>query len=231
MNKTGKIIRIVVIILLGMTAAMNLLGGVGTSCAAFSSNVGYRLAFKELMDYRWLYQLLVVTTTLIGIAGIWGFMQLVRGGPKVYRNVLIILVVGCILAGVHYFASMALRGKAAPANVKFYINILTLVVFLFLKLPGLREKVNFNTPGGKNETSAAAGMAAIIAGTLTLTVFHWAGPSHTFFQENWTYVFYTPLVLVGASLTLWGIGTLGRVVYQILSQETVVPELQPAKSL
>ncbi len=225
MNKTGKIIRIVAIILLGMTAAMNLLGGIGTSCAAFSNNVGYRLAFKELLDYRWLYQALVVTTVLIGLAGIWGLVKLVRGGPKVYRDALIILVIGCALGGVHYFASMALRGKATPANVKFYINILTLIVFLIFLVPGIRDKVNFTSAGGKNETSSAAGIAAIMAGALTLTVFNWAGPSHTFFQENWTYVFYAPLVAVGTALALWGSSLIGRVVLDILSQEVRIPEL------
>lgn len=227
MNKTGKILRIVAIILFGMAVAMNLLGGIGTSCAAFSDNVGYRMAFKELMDYRWLYQILVVTTTLLGLAGIWGLVKLVRGGPKVYRDVLIILAIGCILGGVHYFASMALRGKAAPANVKFYINIFALVVFLLLKAPGIRELVNFTSPGGKNETNSAAGLAAVIAGALTLTVFHWAGPSHTFYQENWTYVFYVPLVTVGTALILWGLARIGRVIMDILSQEVKVPELAP----
>ena len=47
-----KALRVIAIILLGMTAAMNLLGGAGTYCAAFSSNVGYRMAFKAIMDYR-----------------------------------------------------------------------------------------------------------------------------------------------------------------------------------
>jgi hypothetical protein len=229
MDKTGKILRIVAIILFGMAVAMNLLGGIGTSCAAFSNNVGYRMAFKELMDYRWLYQILVVTTTLLGLAGIWGLVQLVRGGPKVFRDALIILVIGCVLGGVHYFASMALRGKAAPANVKFYINIFTLIVFLILLAPGIRNKVNFTGPGGKNETNSAAGIAAIIAGALTLTVFHWAGPSHTFFQENWTYVFYVPLVTAGTALILWGIGRIGRVILDILSQEISVSKLEPSE--
>ena len=49
-----KALRIIAILLLGMTAAMNLLGGAGTFCAAFSNNVGYRMAFKEIMDYRWI---------------------------------------------------------------------------------------------------------------------------------------------------------------------------------
>ena len=228
MDKTGKIIRILAIIFLGMTAAMNLLGGIGTTCAAFSDNVGYRMAFKELMDYRWLYQILVVTTILVGLAGIWGLIRLVRGSPNVYRDILIILVVGCILAGVHYYASMTLRGKAAPANVKFYINILTLIVFLVFKLPGLREKVNFSSPGGKNETDTAGGITAIMAGTLMLTVFHWAGPSHTYFQQNWTYVFYVPLVVVGTALTLWGVLLIGRAVRDSLTPPVKVARLKTA---
>ena len=228
MDKTGKIIRIIAIIFLGMTAAMNLLGGIGTTCAAFSDNVGYRMAFKELMDYRWLYQILVVTTILVGLAGIWGLIRLVRGSPNVYRDILIILVVGCILAGIHYYASMTLRGKAAPANVKFYINILTLIVFLVFKLPGLREKVNFSSPGGKNETDTAGGITAIMAGTLMLTVFHWAGPSHTYFQQNWTYVFYVPLVVVGIALTLWGVLLIGRAVRDSLTPQVKVARLKAA---
>ena len=228
MDKTGKIIRILAIIFLGMTAAMNLLGGIGTTCAAFSDNVGYRMAFKELMDYRWLYQILVVTTILVGLAGIWGLIRLVRGSPNVYRDILIILVVGCILGGIHYYASMTLRGKAAPANVKFYINILTLIVFLVFKLPGLREKVNFSSPGGKNETDTAGGITAIMAGTLMLTVFHWAGPSHTYFQQNWTYVFYVPLVVVGTALTLWGVLLIGRAVRDSLNPQVKVARLKTA---
>ena len=228
MDKTGKILRIIAIIFLGMTAAMNLLGGIGTTCAAFSDNVGYRMAFKELMDYRWLYQILVVTTILIGLAGIWGLIRLVRGSPKVYRDVLIILLVGCILAGIHYYASMTLRGKAAPANVKFYINILTLILFLVFRLPGIWAKVNFSSPGGKNETNTAGGITAIMAGMLMLTVFHWAGPSHTYFQQNWTYVFYVPLVVAGTALTLWGILLIGRAVRDSLTPQVKVARLKTA---
>jgi hypothetical protein len=228
-NKTGKIIRIVAIILMGMTAAMNLLGGIGTTCAAFSNNVGYRMAFIELKDYRWLYQIFVVTTIIIGLAGIWATVKLVRGGSNVYRDVLIILVIGTIVAGIHYFTSMALRGKAAPANVKFYLNIFTLIVFLVFRIPSIWKNLDFNSPGGKNETNSGAGLAAIMIGTLTLTIFSWAGPSHTFFTENWTYVLQVPLTLVGIGLLLMGIGLLGRTVVKILSQEIPVVDYQPSE--
>lgn len=225
MSKTGKIFRIVAIIVFGLTTAMNLLGGIGTSCVAFSSNVGYRMAFKELMDFRWLYQALVITTILLGIAGIWGLVRLIRGGGKVYRDALILLIIGTILGGIHYFASMALRGEAAPANVKFYINLFTLILFLVNKLPGVREHIDFNKAGGKSETKAAAGTAALIAGILCLTVFQWAGPSHTVFEVNWTYVFYLPLVTAGMCLTAGGIGLIVRAISESTSGALTTAEM------
>jgi hypothetical protein len=221
MDKTGKAYRITAIIFMGMTAAMNVLGGAGTSCAAFSNNVGYRLAFKELLDYRWLYQGLVVTTILIGIAGVWATVKLVQGGPNVYRNVLIILVIGVVLSGIQYYASMSLRGKAAPANVKFYINAFTFLLFLLFLVPGIKEKVDFSTPISKAEKAASAGAAAFITGIITLTVFTWAGPTHTFFGENWVYVFYWPIIVSGGVLTIGGMGALIWAARQIIRLDSV----------
>jgi len=230
MTKSGKAWRITAIIFMGLTAAMNLLGGSGTSCAAFSNNVGYRMAFKAIMDYRWLYQALVVTTVIIGLVGIWATIKLVRGGPAVYKNALIILVIGSILGGVHYFASMTLRGAAAPANVKFYLNLFTLLIFLLLKVPGIRENVDFSTPGNdKAEAVSAAGMAAIVAGIVILTVFNWAAPSHTFNGENWVYVFYTPLMVSGVMLVSSGLGALLWAAREVFNQEVVQTNLELSK--
>lgn len=226
MKTSEKNLRIIAIILMGFTAAMNILGGIGTTCAAFSNKVEYKMAFKELLDYRWLYQGLVVTTILIGIAGIWALIQLVRGGPTVLRDALIVLVIGTVLGGVHYFASMALRGKAAPANVKFYINIFTLIVFFLFKAPGLREKVDFSKAGGKDETNAAAGMSAIIVGLAMLTIFNWAGPSHTFFGENWIYVLEMPLVVMGIVLTFGGLVAVFRILYSFISHGFIPARLK-----
>lgn len=225
MDTSGKILRIFAIILFGLTTAMNLLGGVGTSCVAFSSNVGYRMAFKDLMDYRWLYQVLVITTILLSAAGIWEMVQLIRGGSKVYRNALTLLIIGTLLGGVHYFSSLALRGEAAPANIKFYINLFTLIIFLLFKLPGIREHVNFNKTGGKSERQAAAGTAALFAGLLCLTVFHWAAPSHIISQENLTYVLYIPLVTTGIILILGGISLVGKALLEAISDRSEVSRL------
>ena len=56
-------------------------------------------------------------------------------------------------------------------------------------------------------------------GGLILTVFGWAGPTHTFGGENWVYVFYTPLMISGIGLTLGGLAALGWVVKEYLSRE------------
>lgn len=220
MDKTGKALRVTAIVFMGLTAAMNVLGGAGTSCVAFSSNVGYRLAFKELMDYRWVYQGLVVATVLLGLVGIWVTVRLIRGGKDVYRNALIVLVVGAVLGGVHYFTSMALRGKAAPANVKFYTNLFTLVIFLLLQVPGIREKVDFSASHDKAAKASAAGMAAILAGTSILTVFSWAGPSHSVTGENWVNVFYAPLMVSSTLLILGGTASLLWALKQVFTQES-----------
>lgn len=230
MTKTGKILRILAIILFGLTTAMNLLGGIGTSCVAFSSNVGYRMAFKELMDYRWLYQVLVVTTILLGIAGVWALIRLIRGGRQVERDAVILLIIGSVLGGVHYFASLALRGEAAPANVKFYINLFALIVFLVFKLPGICKQVDFKTPGGKSTTKAAAGTAAMFAGMLCLTVFQWAAPSHTILEQNLTFVIYVPLVTTGLTLVLGGIGLIVKAILELPAVEPAIVEMEAAGS-
>ena len=219
-----KALRVLAIILLGMTAAMNLLGGAGTFCAAFSNDVGYRMAFKAIMDYRWLYQGLVVTTILIGLLGIWATVRLVRGGPSVYKFALYVLIIGTVLGGIQFTSSMVLRGKATPANVKFYVNAITLLYFLLLSAPGIRDKVNFSAKGNdSSEKTTAGGMAAILAGTVILTVFSWAGPSHTFYGENWVYVFFTPLVVIGTVLILGGIAAHLWVARAELQQDVTQP--------
>lgn len=204
MNWTIKALRILAMIMMGLTAAMNLLGGAGTFCAAFSSNVEYQTALQELMDYRWIYQILVVTTILVGLAGIWALIQLIRGTSKAYRFSMIVLGIGVFLGGTQFFTSLALRGKAVPANIKFYTNLVTLLVFLVFQIPGIKDKAGFSKPSDRTEKRSAAGAASILAGLTSLTIFGWAGPSHTYFGENWVFVFEMPLLVLGTALILGG---------------------------
>jgi hypothetical protein len=219
-----KTLKVLAIILLGMTAAMNLLGGAGTFCAAFSNNVGYRMAFKAIMDYRWIYQIVMVTTILTGIAGVMALVNLIKGKPGVYRFTMNVLIIGTLLGGTQFFASMILRGKATPANVKFFTNLATLVFFLILRLPGIKDKVDFSQPSDKSEMNSAGGLVAFLAGITTLTIFAWAGPSHTFFGENWVFVFEWPLVVIGTVLIVGGFLTVLREILNHLSQQTTTQE-------
>ena len=226
MNGTVKFLRVIGIILLGMTAGINLLGGAGTYCAAFSSNVGYRMAFKAIMDYRWIYQIVMVLTIPTGIAGIWALVKLIRGKSDAFRVTLIILVIGTILGGTQFITSMVLRGTATPANVKFFTNLATLVYFLILQIPSIKKMFDDAGPADKSEMNAAGGLTAFIAGIITLTVFLWAAPSHTFFGENWVYVFETPLIVIGTALVIGGFAVVAREVLRQFSHKAETREIR-----
>ena len=201
-GSSGKIMRVVAIIFMGLTGAMNLLGGIGTVCAAFLTK-----QFPPMwvfLDYQWLYQSLMIVTILIGLAGVWATIRLAKGGETVLRNALILLVVGTVVAAIQYYASLTIRGKAAPANVKFYTNIFTLLYFLFLRLPGIRERVNFGPSEKDGVGQTAAGLTAIIVGLVVLTTSLWVGGSHVYEGANWTFVLTE--FLTASGLVLMGMG-------------------------
>ncbi len=223
-EKTGRILRTVAIVFLGLTAAMNILGGVGTTCAAFGFTREYRIAFADLYDYKWLYQILVVTTILIGLAGAWATIALAQSKRKAFRNALIVLIIGSILAAVQYIASQALRGEAAPANVKFFVNAATLVLFLVIRVPSIWQHVDFSAPESRIDGATAGGLAAIVAGIIVMTVPTWAGPSHTYFGENWVNVLLGPVTLSGLTLTVVGLLVLVRQIIRAIRSSGMLLE-------
>lgn len=212
-DKQARILRIAAIVLMGLTAAMNLVGGIGTVCAAFLTRDFPPL--WDLLDYQWLYQPLMIVTILIGIVGAWVTFVLFRGKERAYRNALIILGVGTVVGAVHFGASLAIRGTATPANVKFFINLGALVFFLGFRLPGVRERVDFSQPGDKTDMTAAGGFTAIIVGITLLTIMFWAGPSHAYEGMNWIARLQTPLNIIGVILTVGGIVALAKAVTKI----------------
>ncbi len=202
--KSARILWIVAVVAMGMTAAMNLFGGIGTVCAAFlTENFPPMLV---LMDHQWLYQRMMLITIGIGIAGASATFALFRGGANAYRNALIVLVVGTVMGELHARASLELRGKMVPANIKFYINMFTLILFLIMGLPSLKNKVTFARPRGKTEAAAAGGLASLIVGAMMLSLPLWVGSSHTFEGTDWTEVLQPGLSLVGLAFTAGGLG-------------------------
>ena len=226
-NTSGRIIRIFAIVFMAMTAAMNVLGGAGTSCAAFfTKNYPPYWVLIKPVDYRWLWQSFVVLTLAIGIAGIAVTIGLIRGGKHAYRNALIVLVIGTILTGIHYIASLTVIGKAAPANVVFFINLITLIIFLLLLIPGLRERVNFTKAGKDVDKTTGGGLAAMVSGIVILSTSMWVGESHIYLGSNWVDVLAVPIRFFGTLLVLSGIALLTKAAWSSQKQEVPKAEVQ-----
>lgn len=228
-DRTGKALRTVGLIFFGLTTAMNLLGGIGTTCAAFLTRdyPPFWALIKE--DMQWLYQGLVITTVLIGLVGIWVTIQLARGKKNAFRNALSVLVIGTILAGIQFYYSLQLFGKATPANVKFFSNVVTLILFLIYLFPGIRERVSFSKNNGGTDKNMAGGLAAIVVGILLLTTPVWAGPSHSFQGVNWVNLLQTELNISGILLTGVGVALLMRVIIGVFRQEYALANLKLPK--
>jgi FtsH-binding integral membrane protein len=223
-SKQNKGLRTAAVVLMGLTAAMNLLGGIGTVCAAFlTKNFPPMWVF---FDYQLRYQILMIVTIIIGIICVWATMGLVRGGKDAYRNAVILLLVGSIVAGYQFYSSLQIRGAATPANVKFFTNFITLLVFLALKLPGVSERVDFSKPGGEIESATSGGLTAIVAGSIILTTPIWVGASHIFEGENWVDLLQTSLIVIGTTLTLGGLARIFWIVLDSLRRrrELALPE-------
>jgi hypothetical protein len=204
--KTGRILRVVAIVLLGLTAVMTLLGGAGTTCAAFNAE-GFE-SMVDLIPYQWLYQILVVTTIAASAVGFWAIHALLRGKRKAYPGALGFLVAGLVLGGIQMIASYSLRGKTAPTNVRVYLTAFTLLLFFLFKLPGIRDKINLSDNRGDPITPA--GLTLFLGGVLTLTTSMWAGPTHMLHGANLVHVLQGPLTIAGSAMTLGGIALLVR---------------------
>ena len=74
--------------------------------------------------------------------------------------------------------------------------------------------------------NSAGGLVAFLAGITTLTIFSWAGPSHTFFGENWVFVFEWPLVVIGTVLIIGGFVVVLREVLQQLAKQSKTSEIK-----
>ncbi len=205
----GKILRIVAIILMTLTAAFTILGGVGTSCVAFApDNPGWAEMGGKLAPYQWLYILFVLVTVAFGVLGARAVVQLIRGRANAYRDALIALVGGAVVGIIHILVSRSLRGSSMPVDMVVYTTILTLVYFLILRIPALWQQVGLDQPASANTAGTTGGLAAILAGVLALTVHLWAGPTHTWNGVNWADAWRPTLTVTGWGLVLLGIGLL-----------------------
>jgi hypothetical protein len=205
----GKILRVVAIILLGLTAAFNLMGGAGSSCIALAAeNFGEKWA--AIIPYKWLYQLLIVATLAATIYGITALIRLIRGRKGSYNLTILSLVLVIIPTIIQIIASRSLRGASQPNDMRLYFTIFTLIVLLILRIPAIFQQTGFEREAKGGAGSAAGGLAAISMGLLALSVQFWAGPTHTWSGINYADVWHVQIAVIGWLLTAGGIFLLGR---------------------
>lgn len=205
-TKLSLLIRIVAIVFLSLTAAMTLLGGIGTTCVAFfAENFGPRMA--ALIPVKPIFQALVFISLVAGIYGVISIVRLAKGRPKAYQQVLRFLVVGLAASAVQFYYSLTLRGSTAPNNMRLYLTGITLLILLLFRLPGIWQRSGFDAAGSeKGKMGSAGGPALIVCGLLTLTTPAWAYPTHLINGSNTANVLFWPLLVGGAVLVLMGGG-------------------------
>jgi len=205
-TKWGKALRVVAIVLMACAAVFMLLGGIGTTCVAWGAEK--YPPFRGLVPYKWLYQASSIITIAAAILGLWATLGLVRGKRWAYGLALLTLVIGLIFSGAQMYVSEVVRGNSAPNNMRVYFTAFTLLVMLLLRIPPIWNKIGLVRPGRGGAAGPAGGLAAIVAGTLLLSVPMWAGPTHTIDGYNLVFVLQWPLLIGGVALTMLGLALL-----------------------
>jgi hypothetical protein len=204
----AKTLRIIGIVLMSLTAAFTLLGGAGTTCVALNPT-GFGGKFSGIAPFQWLYILFVLVTVAIGVMGVRAVVILSQGKRNAYSFALITLIAGAAVGFLHVFVSRALRGGSLPVDMVVYTTVLTLIVFLLFRLPGVWQGVNFEKPAGEPPAGGKAAAAAMIAtGVLTVTVQFLMAPTHTISGINYADVWHAALSIIGGGLILTGVGML-----------------------
>jgi hypothetical protein len=197
----AKALRFTGIVMMALTAAFTLLGGVGTTCAAlFPTNWD---SMAPLAPYQWLYVLFVLTGIAIGIAGIRATVLLIKGAPKAYRDALYALVAGIAIGGIHIFVSRALRGNSMPVDAVVYTTVLSLIIFLLFRIPAIWKGVDFTRANSAGNRTGGA--AAIVVGIFTFFIQYFMAPTHTWNGINYADAFHVSMSITGIVLMLGGL--------------------------
>lgn len=137
----GKILRFIGIVLMALTGGFTLLGGIGTTCAALFPTKWESMA--PLARFQWLYILFMLAGVAIGVWGVRAAIRLVRGTSDSYTMSLKALITGVVVGSFHIFVSRLLRGKSMPVDAVVYMTVLTLIIFLLLRIPFIWQGANY----------------------------------------------------------------------------------------
>lgn len=224
----AKFLLFIGIALMGLTAAFTLLGGAGTTCVAINPT-GFGESMAPLAKFQWLYVLFVLAGVAIGVWGIRATIKLVRGTSDSYLTSIKALVAGAAVGGLHIYVSRLLRGKSMPVDAVVYTTILTLVVFLIFRIPGIWRGVNFDKGFNNGNTGGlAASITLILVGVSVLALPFMMTETHTFVAGgiNWAATWSLPLNLIGFLLIVDGLGWLTLLLWP--NRRSASAELLPA---
>ncbi|MFN2112620.1 MAG: hypothetical protein ACK2TT_05850 [Anaerolineales bacterium] len=202
-----KFLRLIGILMMGITAAVTLLGGVGTTCVALNPT-NYE-SMKAIASLQWLYILYVLIGVALGVLGIRATIWLAKGKAGGEKSALLVLIGGVVVGGIHMATSRALRGSSMPVDGVVYITVLTLVVFLLFELPKVKGMALFEKDS-PDTGDKAGGITAIVIGLLVLGVQYWAGPTHLMDGVNYADAFHQALAAVGSCAVLLGSWQIAR---------------------
>jgi len=200
----AKVLRVFGIVLMSLTAAFTILGGAGTSCVALDPT-GYEGKFAGIAPFQWLYILFVIVTLVIGGMGARAAVRLIQGKRNAYRDSLIALAAGTAVGALHIAASRTLRGGSMPVDMVVYTTIVTLIVFLLFRIPGVWQGVDFEKPERAKDTGRhAAAFALGLTGLLFLTIQFLMAPTHTIAGVNYADAWRVVMSAVGLALIVGG---------------------------
>lgn len=204
----GKTLRTIATVLMGITALFTIAGGLGTTCVALSP-AAFGESMARLAPFQWLYITFVVVTTTIGVMAARAMVLMARGSSNAYRYAIIALVLGAAIGVFHMLVSRGLRGASMPVDAVVYTTLLTLIVLLIIRIPGIWQGADFTSGDpGEGTGKTAAAITLLVTAILTLSVQFWAGPSHTWGGTNWAGAFASTTLLFGLAQGLGGLALL-----------------------
>ncbi len=211
-NRFGASIRTVLVVLMAATAAMTLLGAVGTSCLAWNGDK-YGPAFRWIVPYMTHYQILVYIKLVVGSAAVILAYATARGERWFYLGALITLIAGGSAGAYQMYMSSTLRDisffAVAPTNVRVYITVVTLIAYALVRFPGIWNKAGLGSQNSRpGSPMTAGGIALVVSGVLILTTPLWVGETHMLDGYNLVYTLELPLLLDGTLLVLGGLSML-----------------------
>ena len=218
----AKFLRFFGILLMSLTAAFTVMGGIGTSCAALFPTKWESMA--PLAKMQWLYILFVLVTTAIGILMIRAIVRLVRGKADGYKSALITLVLGIVVGIIHILTSRSLRGSSMPVDAVVYMTVLTLVVYLLFRLPPVWKGVDYSKAPRK-ERRKTGGTAAIVTGAASLSIQFVMASTHTWNGVNFADAFHTAMTVSGIALLVLGTWLVSGLRVSIQKETESLPEL------